>query len=208
MRERSAIFWDFDGVIKESVAVKTHAYMGLFREHGPKIMDRVRVHHEENSGQSRLDKIPLYLSWVYEEVSEELVERYCHEFKSIVVDAVIGSDWVPGAREYLEKNFSRQRFVMVTATPQAEIEIILKALGLDRFFEQVYGAPIPKDKAIKMVLDDRFFGISDCLMVGDSSSDLEAAGANGLDFLLRVTSINGNLQATHSGRFCKDFSDE
>lgn len=208
MKERSVIFWDFDGVIKESVAVKTHAYISLFSKHGPKVASRIRTHHEENGGQSRFEKIPLYLSWVSEEVNEELVEHYCNVFKGLVVKAVIASEWVPGVREYLERNFSRQRFVMVTATPQEEIETILKALSIERYFEHVYGAPTPKAKAIEMALDDRFFGINDCLMIGDSSCDLEAALVNNVDFLLRTTDSNGNLMTRYTGPFCKDFLDE
>ena len=208
MKERKAIFWDFDGVIKESVAVKTKSYISVFRKYGSKITDRVRIHHEENGGQSRFEKIPLYLSWVYEKVDEGLVERYCDEFASLVVDAVIESEWVPGAREYLQQNCGQQRFVMITATPQGEIEVILKALGIDLFFERVYGAPMSKIKAIKMVLDERFCSVNEYLVIGDSGSDLEAAHVNGLDFLLRKTSLNKNLQVNHSGLICKDFLHE
>jgi HAD superfamily hydrolase (TIGR01549 family) len=208
VKERKAIFWDFDGVIKESVAVKTKSYISVFRKYGSRITDRVRIHHEENGGQSRFEKIPLYLSWVYEKVDQELVERYCDEFASLVVDAVIESEWVPGAREYLQQNCGQQRFVMITATPQGEIEFILKALGIDLFFERVYGAPMSKSKAIKMVLDERFCSVDECLVIGDSESDLEAARVNGLDFLLRQTSLNKNLQVNHSGLICKDFLDE
>lgn len=208
MKERKAIFWDFDGVIKESVSVKTKSYISVFHKFGSRITDRIRIHHEENGGQSRFEKIPLYLSWVYEEVSEELVERYCDDFASLVVDAVIESDWVPGVREYLYQNFYQQRFVMITATPQGEIEVILKALGINIFFERVYGAPMSKSKAIKMVLDERFCNDNECLVIGDSVSDLEAAHVNGLDFLLRKTSLNKNLQANHSGLICKDFLHE
>ena len=42
MRERSVIFWDFDGVIKESVGVKTEAYVKLFAPFGAPIAARVR----------------------------------------------------------------------------------------------------------------------------------------------------------------------
>ena len=208
MKERKVIFWDFDGVIKESVTIKTASYISVFGKYGSRITDRVRIHHEENGGQSRFEKIPLYLSWVYEKVDEDLVARYCDEFASLVVDAVIESEWVPGAREYLQKNCGQQRFVMITATPQGEIEVILKALGIDLFFERVYGAPMAKSKAIKLVMDEGFCSANECLVVGDSGSDLEAARVSGLDFLLRQTPSNKKLQVNHAGLICKDFLDE
>ena len=57
------IFWDFDGVIKESVSVKTDAYLELFRPYGSDVCKQVKNHHLANGGMSRFDKIPLYLKW-------------------------------------------------------------------------------------------------------------------------------------------------
>ena len=39
-------FWDFDGVIKDSVDVKTQAYFQLFEPFGLDVAERVRQHHE------------------------------------------------------------------------------------------------------------------------------------------------------------------
>lgn len=55
------IFWDFDGVIKDSVSVKTLAFEKLFLPYGKKIAQKVKNHHEANGGVSRFEKIPLYL---------------------------------------------------------------------------------------------------------------------------------------------------
>ena len=55
------IFWDFDGVIKESVEVKSDAFENLFKSFGDEVAKKVRNHHEENGGVSRFDKLPLYV---------------------------------------------------------------------------------------------------------------------------------------------------
>ena len=46
------IFWDFDGVIKDSVKVKSTAFGELFAPFGEDIVNRVIEHHEANSGIS------------------------------------------------------------------------------------------------------------------------------------------------------------
>jgi len=51
-------FWDFDGVIKESVEVKTQAYFSLFELFGPGVASKVRKHHIANGGMSRLINSP------------------------------------------------------------------------------------------------------------------------------------------------------
>ena len=39
------VFWDFDGVIKDSVDVKTQAFMELFDIHGSNVVQKVVTHH-------------------------------------------------------------------------------------------------------------------------------------------------------------------
>ena len=139
------VFWDFDGVIKDSVEVKTTAYVELFRPYGKKIYDRVKLHHESDGGVSRFDKIPMYLAWAGEPVTTEKVAEFCESFSQLVVQAVINSPWVPGVYEYLLAHCKQQYFVLVTATPQQEIEYILAALKIATCFGKCYGHPCIND---------------------------------------------------------------
>lgn len=205
MRERKVLFWDFDGVIKESVDVKTRAYVRLFEPFGARIATRVRAHHESNGGMSRFEKLPLYLSWAGRGASVEEVSEYCELFSVAVLQEVIDSAWVPGARKYLETNHLRQQFVIVTGTPQAEIEVILDALGIARWFREVHGAPTTKAAAIASSLARLGCRCSDALMIGDSESDFTAACAAKVEFLLRRTPLNLNLQRAYAGPQCEDF---
>lgn len=50
-----AIFWDFDGVIAESVNVKTEAFYNLYLPYGIEIAEKVRRHHLDNGGMSRFE---------------------------------------------------------------------------------------------------------------------------------------------------------
>ncbi|MHB8475466.1 MAG: HAD family hydrolase [Steroidobacteraceae bacterium] len=205
MRDRRVLFWDFDGVVKESVGVKTEAYARLFEPFGVLISARVREHHENNGGMSRFDKLPLYLRWAGQCASAEQVSRYCDLFSAAVFRAVIDSAWVPGVREYLQANHLRQKFVMVTATPQAEIAAILEALGIAGWFCEVHGAPTAKAAAIESALARLDCSCSDALVIGDSESDCAAAAAAKVEFLLRRTPLNLALQRTYAGPQCEDF---
>lgn len=202
------VFWDFDGVIKESVDIKSFAYEHLFLSFGYDLARRVRSHHESNSGVSRFDKIPLYLSWAGESTAPSNVETFCERFSQSVMQAVIDSPWVPGVYELLLQNHSDQVFVLVTATPQHEIETILDGLGLAQCFCEVHGAPTRKADAIKGALARLECEPSGALMIGDSKADLEAAQANLVPFLLRRTLFNLDLQAAFCGPMFDNFYDE
>jgi phosphoglycolate phosphatase-like HAD superfamily hydrolase len=208
LSEASLIFWDFDGVIKESVDVKTLAYENLFRPYGNKIASRVRHHHEVNGGISRFDKIPLYLEWAGESSIPEKIELFCELFSQNVVQAVIDSPWVPGVRRYLLNHCTDQHFILVSATPEDEIKQILQSLKLSHCFQEIFGAPNMKGHVIETALERLSCLPHDALMVGDSESDLSAAQANAVPFLLRRTSLNARLQASYQGPMFDDLNDE
>jgi len=121
LKQAKTIFWDFDGVIKNSVTVKSDAFYQLFLPFGEDIAANIRKHHEENGGMSRFDKLPVYLEWAGENSSTELRDEYAEKFSQLVKQKVIDSDWVDGVLDYLNINHGRQQFFIITATPQHEI---------------------------------------------------------------------------------------
>jgi phosphoglycolate phosphatase-like HAD superfamily hydrolase len=193
------VFWDFDGVIKDSVEVKTEAFMRLFSACGSETTAKVKAHHEANGGVSRYEKIPLYLTWAGLPCHQEKIHEFCSRFSEAVLDAVVASPWVPGVREYLTSQCGRQYFVLVTATPQREIELILDRLGIAPCFGRVFGAPTTKKEAIATVLQELRIDAADALVVGDSETDRSAAEANLVPFLLRRTAMNRSLQLSYHG---------
>ena len=112
---------------------------------------------------------------------------------------MIDAPWVPGVKDYLLAHYQQQVFILVSATPCAEIVDILDALGIFRVFQRVYGAPTPKERAIAEVLKEQDCPPGRALMVGDSESDMVAAEVNGVSFLLRRTAENHPLQKRFVG---------
>jgi len=207
VRAARLIFWDFDGVIKESVDVKTRAYFQLFEPFGAVVAERVREHHEAFGGMSRFEKFPLYLQWAGEEPTENRVREYCEQFSHRVVQGVIDAPWVPGVERYLRNNSSRQIFVLVSATPQDELLHILDALNLTHCFAELYGAPARKQDAIRTSLGVRRLDASDCLMIGDAQTDLDAASINRVPFLLRKHESNRQLFSACISNSIDDFTE-
>ena len=200
------VFWDFDGVIKDSVDIKTRAFENLFLPFGSSVARRVRIHHEKNGGVSRFDKIPLYLKWAGEHANTNKVNEFCLRFSESVLQLVIDSAWVPGVNEYLLENYNKQYFVLVTATPQVEINEILSCIGINKCFRQVFGAPTQKSYAIREILQNQSYLPQQALMIGDSEADLAAAQANSVKFLLRRTPLNFLMQANYAGPMFDDLS--
>lgn len=206
LSQSKLIFWDFDGVIKDSLDVKTQAFVRLFQPFGDAIAERVRTHHLANGGMSRFDKIPLYLEWAGELSSQELIDEYCQRFALSVLQGVIDAPWVPGAEAFLRRNPYQQMFILVTATPQDEIGVILATLDLRSCFADVYGAPMTKKEAIRISLSARQLGPHDCLMIGDAKADWDAAQANQVPFLLRRHATNEKIFDDYTGDSVEGFT--
>jgi phosphoglycolate phosphatase-like HAD superfamily hydrolase len=205
VKEFSTIFWDFDGVIKDSVEIKTESYFKLFEPFGKVVAEKVRDHHQSHGGISRFEKFPIYLQYAGLEPNQSTVSEYCEQFSQRVLQGVIDAPWVAGVEHYIRKNSNQQTFILVSATPHVELEQILHVLDLTTCFAEVYGAPILKQDAIGKTLLERGLEARDCLMIGDSQADLDAAEANQVHFLLRKHSSNTNGFVAYTGNSVENF---
>jgi phosphoglycolate phosphatase-like HAD superfamily hydrolase len=205
IKETKTIFWDFDGVIKESVEVKSDVYESLFLPFGDNIANKVRKHHEEYGGMSRYDKLPIYLKWSNQNASQQIIAKYSQQFSDLAVQRVIDSKWVPGVLSYLQNNYERQNYFLITSTPQDEIEYILSNLEIAQFFKKIIGAPTNKTDALEIMLKDYSIMCKESIMIGDSRSDYDAATGNGVPFILRKTALNVDCQKRQDIKMILDF---
>ena len=107
--------------------------------------------------------------------------------------------WVNGVEEFLMDNPYNQKFILITATPQEEIDGILSDMNHSNVFNMVYGYPMSKYKAISDYINYTNILCEDILVIGDSYSDLLAAKKANVDFYLRVTKDNKGVQMQHQG---------
>ena len=201
------IFWDFDGVIKESVSVKTDAFVDLFRPYGRDVCEQVRQHHLANGGMSRFQKIPTYLKWAGLEASDANVTEFCDKFSRSVKDKVVTSAWVPGVQDFLQINKNKYIFVLVSATPQDELEDICNALNLSEVFFKVFGAPASKSDSIRSSILYHEVDASSCLMIGDAEADMKAAQDNEISFMFRRHQDNRHLSINSEIQIFEDFNE-
>ena len=130
-----AIIFDFDGVIVESVDIKTKAFARLFEHEGGVVVEKVVDYHLKNGGVSRFDKFRYYYKEILKRpLSDQQFEELCSGFSELVMEEVVKAPYVKGSKEILD-NYSRiyQCFV-ATGTPQEEIDEIIIQRGMVPFF--------------------------------------------------------------------------
>ena len=181
------IFFDFDGIILESVNIKTEAFAELFSNF-PEHVEQIIDHHMNHSGVSRFDKIKFYFKEILKRpLSEALYKEYLDRFGEITLRRVLQADFVPGAEEFIKANHSRFDFYIVSATPTDEIRKIVQGRGLTGYFIEVYGSPTKKGEWVKKILRAKGYNPQECVFIGDALSDYKASADNGISFIGRLS---------------------
>jgi len=179
----SLVVFDCDGVILESVDVKTRAFGKIVEEYGPEAVARMTEYHLTHGGVSRFKKF----EWFYDEVlgrkiTEEELQALGRKFRQLVFEGVMRSPLVPGIMETLESLHGRLPMYVASGTPNDELLQVLDARNLTLFFKGVYGTPPGKAELLKIIIEQEGIAPNDTLMVGDSSTDLDAAQSCGSSF--------------------------
>jgi len=186
-----AIFFDFDGVIIDSTAVKTEAFRSLYAEFGKKVTDGVVKHHIENGGVSRYDKIRHYHQvFLGIQLKETELQEWCNRFSDLVLRKVIESPFVQGAKHAIESLKKEYILFIISGTPQHEMDYIVKQMALDSYFKMVCGSPKKKEKWAKEIMEKFRLTHKEVVFVGDAMADYTAAESCRLHFILRTHSEN------------------
>jgi HAD superfamily hydrolase (TIGR01549 family) len=188
-----AIVFDFDGVIAESVDIKTRAFAYLFRDYPQDIIDKVVQYHIENGGLSRYEKFKVYYrDYLKEELTEEKSKQLGEEFSKFVYEEVIKAPYVEGAYEFLTRNKDRYDFFIVSGTPQSEIQSIAKERSIDGLFVEILGSPIKKGEHTKNILKKYNYFKEEVVFIGDAINDYIGAEEAGVKFIGRIIEDEDN----------------
>lgn len=191
-----AIIFDFDGVIADSVDIKTKAFGELFEEEGGDISRKVVEYHLNNTGVSRYDKFRyIYKNMLKRELSDAKFNELCSRFEELVTLNVIKAPFIKGAKEFLERHSGEYACYVASATPQKEIEDIIREKGISSHFKGIFGAPFKKSDAVREIISKQTVKPEEALYVGDAMSDYTAAKDNGLKFIARINDNEGIFAA-------------
>ena len=181
-----AIVFDFDGVILESVAIKTEAMAALFAEH-PEHEAAIIALNEAQGGLSRFIKFDMiHRDILKTPLSPSRRDELGRRFSELVVEKVLAAPFVPGAREFLAAHHRETPLYVVSGTPDAELAMILARRRLSGYFRGAYGSDRQKDELLRRVLADLACPARDIVFVGDAPTDYQAEEKTGVPFIGRV----------------------
>ncbi len=182
-----AFLLDFDGVLVDSVKIKSAAFQSLYADQPAEIQERVMDYHRGNDGISRLVKIRhCHETILGVALSEAELTRLAKRYTAMVEDAVVTAPWVPGARALLEGHVDGVPRFVVSGTPEEEVKRIAERRGMTSWLVEIRGSPPGKADIVRDLIARYRLAPDRCLFVGDAMADWRAAHETGVPFVGRV----------------------
>lgn len=180
-----AVILDFDGTLVESVGIKDRAFEMLFSAH-PEKLGEIMEYHLAHNATVRFEKFEhIYtniLKLPYTDRERDMLSR---EFSELVFQAIVECSFVPGAVEFLEEFTVLVPLYLVSMSPEDELERILSARRLRRFFGDVYSSRWKKTDAVSDILRRESARASRVVFIGDALEDRRSAQESGVRFIGR-----------------------
>lgn len=200
------IFFDFDGVLAESVSAKTEAFREMYLPYGKDIADKVVDYHIHHGGISRFEKFRYWEKTFFgKELGEDEVNNMAQKFSSLVLEKVVMSESVKDSIWFLEKYHRRLKFWVITGTPSNEIEIIASKRNMSHFFEGLHGSPKNKRYWTEYLIKKHGLLRDETLFLGDATTDHDAAQFSKLHFALRDNEENEGMFNDYIGLRFRNF---
>ena len=178
------IIFDFDGVIIDSIDIKTDAFLELYKEYGENIQKQIYKYHIENLGIDRFKKIKYFHNnFLNITINNEELNKLATIFSLNVFKKIIKCQFIEGAREFLENNKNDYSLFISSGTPQEELENIIRLKNINEYFIDIYGSPLTKNQHVKNIKDKYNILDNETLFIGDASIDQKTAKNNNLYFI-------------------------
>ena len=188
----SCLIFDCDGVILESVPVKTRAFVRVAEPFGAEAVDRLVMYHKMHGGVSRYTKFEwLYREVLRREITREELADLDRRFADIAFEEVCRCDMVPGVVSVLARWHGRVPMYVCSGAPHEELKLIMERRGLHQYFAGIYGSPPAKAALLRDIILLAGVDPATAVMVGDSVTDLDAAEAVGTLFYGRGEELRG-----------------
>jgi phosphoglycolate phosphatase len=181
MTSRNVLFWDLDGTIADSGADITASMNEVFTNVGAEAMSDVEIRRV--IGPPLQTTMPELLSRRGLDVARS--EEFIQEYRRVYIENHLPhTQVIDGMRDVVEELSKHWHLALVTAKPQTQADIAIRAINMDHHMVTVVGpadnGPVHKSVLLRRALVDveRALGVAPalekCWMIGDRYHDIEA----------------------------------
>jgi phosphoglycolate phosphatase-like HAD superfamily hydrolase len=179
-----AIFWDFDGVLMDSNPVRNNGFASVLKDYPAGEVAQLLQYHKANGGLSRYVKFRYFFETIRNEsITDEVVLEWATKFSSIMKENLLNKDLlISETLSWVKANYLAVPMHIVSGSDGQELRFLCHYHGIDHYFKDIEGSPTPKKQLVDALLKKYSYTPGNCVLVGDSINDYEAAQVNGLQF--------------------------
>ena len=148
------IFWDFDGVILDSMPIRDFGFVKIFEEFDKNLVDKLLEYHTLNGGLSRYVKIRYFYNILLKkDISDEKVQELADKFSTIMRNELTNKKYlIKETVEFIKLNYQNYNFHIVSGSDEKELNYLCKELELSQYFKTIEGSPTCKNDLVKNIL--------------------------------------------------------
>jgi HAD superfamily hydrolase (TIGR01549 family) len=178
------IIFDFDGVILDSIPVKTEAFRKLFKDFPADKVEELIIYHIHNGGKSRYKKIEYFfdelLNWP---VSKETIKKYATKYSELTKQELANKKYlIDDSIAWIKENYKNYNLHIASGADENDLKYICDKLEISKYFISINGSPKIKSEIVKDILENYNYKREETILIGDSINDYEAAKDNKVKF--------------------------
>lgn len=204
MSKAKIIFWDFDGVILNSNEVRDSGFELVLKDFPKTQVELLLNYHRQNGGLSRYVKFRYFFEVILgEKVSVDKIQTYAQLFSDIMLNELKNKDLlIKDSLKFIKENKDKYIMHIVSGSDGDELNTLCKYLEIDDLFKTISGSPTTKNDLVKNILNEYDYSLKQCILIGDSVNDYDAAVKNNINFLGYNYYFDGDITKLKSFENC------
>lgn len=184
IKNKKNILWDFDGVLMDSMPIRNKGFQLVLKEYPEDEVNALMDFHNNNGGLSRYVKFRYFFEEIRnEKVNEIEINSWAEKFSTIMKENLIDQSLlIPETLNFIKENYSNFDMHIVSGSDQEELKWICSSLDISKYFVSINGSPTPKIDLVNNLLLKHGYQRVECVLIGDSINDYEAATKNTISF--------------------------
>lgn len=178
------IIFDFDGVILDSIPVKTEAFRKLFEEFSLDKVEQLIKYHLQNGGVSRYVKIKYFFENILnKKISQDEIAKYALRYSELTKEELTNPKYIiKDTVDFIKSNHQKYNMHIASGADENDLKYICDKLHLTQYLLSINGSPQNKEEIVKNILDGYSYKRNETILIGDSFNDYDAARKNEIYF--------------------------
>lgn len=178
------IIFDFDGVILDSVPIKTEGFKKLFQNFPNEKVYKLIEYHIQNGGISRYKKIKYFFNELLnKEISENEILEYAKKYSILTKEELANPKYlIEDSLDFIKQNYKKYNMHIASGADENDLRYICEKLDLSQYFLSIHGSPKIKSDIVKTILEYNNYNKDETILIGDSINDYEATKTNNINF--------------------------